>query len=100
MGCHSLLQGNLPNPGTEPGSPALESDSLPSEPPGKPLVLTDVLNSPGMKLPCKLRVIVFGSLQNRTKSCSLFPGGGRKKNLVDTPGLECLRCCCICGSLH
>ena len=28
--------GNLPNPGTEPRSPALQVDSLPSEPPGKP----------------------------------------------------------------
>ena len=26
--------GNLPNPGFEPGSPALRADSLPSEPPG------------------------------------------------------------------
>ena len=36
VGCHALLQGNLPNPGTEPTSPALLVDSLPSEPPGKP----------------------------------------------------------------
>ena len=28
--------GDLPNPGTEPGSPALQADSSPSEPPGKP----------------------------------------------------------------
>ena len=28
--------GDLPDPGTEPGSPALQADSLPSEPPGKP----------------------------------------------------------------
>ena len=27
---------DLPNPGMEPGSPALQADSLPSEPPGKP----------------------------------------------------------------
>ena len=27
---------DLPNPGTEPRSPALQADSLPSEPPGKP----------------------------------------------------------------
>ena len=26
--------GHLPNPSTEPGSPALQADSLPSEPPG------------------------------------------------------------------
>ena len=28
-------QGDLPNPGIKPTSPALEADSLPSEPPGK-----------------------------------------------------------------
>ena len=28
--------GDLPNPGIEPGSPALQTDALPSEPPGKP----------------------------------------------------------------
>ena len=28
--------GNLPNPGMEPMSPALQADSLPPEPPGKP----------------------------------------------------------------
>ena len=26
---------DLPNPGVEPGSPTLQADSLPSEPPGK-----------------------------------------------------------------
>ena len=30
------LSGNLPNPGIEHGSPALQGDSLPSEPSGKP----------------------------------------------------------------
>ena len=34
MGCHFLLQGNPPNPGIEPGSPALQVDTLPSELPG------------------------------------------------------------------
>ena len=29
--------GDLPSPGIEPGSPALQADSLSSEPPGKPL---------------------------------------------------------------
>ena len=36
MGCHALLQGNLPNPEVELRSPTLQVDSLPSEPPGKP----------------------------------------------------------------
>ena len=29
--------GDLPTPGIEPGSPALQADALPSEPPGKGL---------------------------------------------------------------
>ena len=29
---------DLPNPGIEPGSPALQADALLSEPPGKPLI--------------------------------------------------------------
>ena len=29
--------GDVPDPGIEPGSPALEADALTSEPPGKPL---------------------------------------------------------------
>ena len=33
VGCHAFLRGNLPNPGIEPRSPALQADSLPSEPP-------------------------------------------------------------------
>ena len=33
----SVSQRDLPNPGIEPGSPALQADSLPSEPPGKPI---------------------------------------------------------------
>ena len=38
VGCHFLLQGNLPNPGIEPGSPVLQANSLPIESPGKPLI--------------------------------------------------------------
>ena len=40
---HSFLQGNLPGPGIEPVSPALQADSLPSEPPGKPYATLRVL---------------------------------------------------------
>ena len=32
MGSHSLLQGTFPTPGIKPRSPALQADSLPSEP--------------------------------------------------------------------
>ena len=45
MGNHSLLQGIFPiqglNSGIEPRSPALQADSLPAEPQGKPLLVTN-----------------------------------------------------------
>ena len=37
MSCIFLLQGNLPNSGIEPSFPVLQADSLPTEPPGKPI---------------------------------------------------------------
>ena len=40
VGCHALLQGNLPNPGIKPRPPTLQADSLASEPPGNPLSST------------------------------------------------------------
>ena len=36
VGSLFLLQGTLPNPGIKHRSPALQADSLPSEPPGNP----------------------------------------------------------------
>ena len=36
VGSSSLLQGDFPDPEMEPGSPALQADSVPSEPPGNP----------------------------------------------------------------
>ena len=38
--------GDLPDPGTEPWSSALQADALPSEPPGKPLANWSVLREP------------------------------------------------------
>ena len=32
--------GDLPGPGIEPGSPALQADALPSQPPGKGMLIT------------------------------------------------------------
>ena len=37
--------GDLPDPGIEPGSPALQTDTLTSEPPGKPHILNESLES-------------------------------------------------------
>ena len=40
--CHP--SGDFPGPGIEPGSHALQADSLPSEPPGKPEILQVINN--------------------------------------------------------
>ena len=37
VGCHAVPLGDLPHPGIEPRSSSLQVDSLPSEPPGKPI---------------------------------------------------------------
>ena len=37
--------GDLPDPGIEPRSPAMQADSLPSEPPGKPICLSVTLKT-------------------------------------------------------
>ena len=34
--------GDLPDPGIQPGSPALRADALTSEPPGKPIIVISV----------------------------------------------------------
>ena len=36
VGCHALFRGDLPDSGIEPGSSALQVDSLPTELSGKP----------------------------------------------------------------
>ena len=60
-GCHSLLQGNLPNPGTEPGSPALQEDSLTSE-----LIPPKSVN---------LRVVKFVRIKSRMVTSQGLAGG-------------------------
>ena len=42
VGSHSLFQGIYPDSGSKPRFPALQADSLPSEPPGKAMVVVGV----------------------------------------------------------
>ena len=42
VGCRFLLQGSLPDPGIEPGSPTLQADALTSEPPGEAPLQNDL----------------------------------------------------------
>ena len=46
-GLPSPSPGDLPDPGIEPGSPALQADALPSEPPGKPHVKCKISSQAG-----------------------------------------------------
>ena len=51
--------GDLPNPRTEPGSPALQVDSLSSEPPGKPLYVYMVFSFPFLYLSASLKMHLY-----------------------------------------
>ena len=52
VGSHSLLQEIFPNPGSKTRSPALQVDSLPSKPPGKPEETeSEIKNLPTNKSP-------------------------------------------------
>ena len=44
VGCHTLLQGDLPNPGVKLRSSTFQVDSLPGEPPGKPNSMLSIVN--------------------------------------------------------
>ena len=56
VGSLFLLQGNLPNPGIEPRSPALQADSLPAEPQGMPQMILLTHKSPGFQLLTDIQV--------------------------------------------
>ena len=43
VGCHSSSPGGLPDPGIEPRSPALQTDSSPSEPLEKPHLMYNLV---------------------------------------------------------
>ena len=53
VGCHFLLQGDLPDPGIEPGSLARQADALPSELLGKPQRRGEGSNPPNMYVESK-----------------------------------------------
>ena len=51
---------DLPNPGTEPGSPTLQADSLLSEPPTKPVI--SIVSTIQISV---LRMSILGGLERR-----------------------------------
>ena len=64
--------GYLPNPGIEPGSPELQADCLPSEPPGKPGNQRLYVDKSGLFCLLELLVITL-SLLKISEKYILFP---------------------------
>ena len=62
--------GDFPDPGIEPGSPTLQSDTLPSEPPGKPWMVTWLVPKDTASVPALT---------------PLYPAGLRKFSSTSTP---------------
>ena len=60
--------GDLPNPGIEPGSPSLQADALPSEPPGKPSKVRIA------KLSCNDKKFAFFPPHQLVRKRTDFPG--------------------------
>ena len=57
--CHFLLQGNLSDSGIKPKSPALQVNSLPSEPPGKPSLGFSLTHKRGRESCCNIPNILL-----------------------------------------
>ena len=82
------IPGDLPETGIEPGSPALLSDSLPSEPPGKPFIPSEsescsVVSHFLQPMDC----IVHGILQARILEWVAFPFFRESLTQGSNPGL-------------
>ena len=77
--------GDLPNPGIEPGSPALPADALPSEPPGKPQGSCGVWH----QLNITMHPPDFGKYSSVIDN--IFPGPGASRQWAR--GLECVGNC-------
>ena len=76
--------GDLPDPGIKPGSPTLQADTLPSEPPGKPAMWETWFNSWVGKIPWRreqLTTPVFWPGESRgQKSLAGYSPWGHKES--------------------
>ena len=80
MGNISLLQGNLPDPGIEPRYPALQADSLPTDPQGKPFIIKKDLKTTTWGPKVTHGLFLYGP-QAKTVACKNL----RKKKNYNTP---------------
>ena len=75
-----FFKGSLPDPGIEPGSPALQADSLPSKPPGNASIIAASENfsiSPWNDYPFRRKETIFSLplnvfLKNKTNFMLFF----------------------------
>ena len=72
-----LSPGDLPNPGITPGSPALQADSVSSEPPGKPYLVTGIIYLQAVLTKWSLNIVNFHAFFSNNlriiKSFFFFP---------------------------
>ena len=84
VGCHSLLQAIFPTPGIKPRSPAWQTASLPSEPPGKPLLITDWVHILVVRIwrtRKQHRIFIFSFNEDALNTCVLR-GNYQKINVI------------------
>ena len=83
VGCHSLLQGNLPNPGIKPSCPGLQADSLPCEPPGKLSPKQEMqVQSLGQEDPLEKEMAIHSSILAWKIPCTEEPGGATVRGVT------------------
>ena len=73
VACHSLLQGGLLDLGIESRSPALQADSLRSEPRGKPVLATSLPREVPCFLFCPSRAQASHSLPHQAHLPFIYP---------------------------
>ena len=89
-GCHTLLQGDLPDPGIEPGSPALQADSLPLSYYGSPHnQAVDTQSSWNFNKPGPVACQSPGGLRGRPRHRAGVVGGGAAEPM-EAPRPRCL----------
>ena len=87
--------GDLPHPGIEPGSPTLQADALPSEPPGKPNNnKIDNINCSNMHQGLSWWEFSPGEFQGQRSPAGYSPWGHKESNRTERLTLSiCIRHC-------
>ena len=107
---HGILAspGDLPNPGNEPRSPSLQTDSLPAEPPGKPknsgvgsLSLLQGISQPRNRtgVSC-IAGRFFTELSGKPRSLEIIALFQEKVNFSSITSENIPRLCSFASSLH